>query len=392
MGLFSSFTNETKRNFVARPDEAKQDILYKYPEKNIRTMTQLTCQPDEVAIFVKGGKVMGKLGPGTHSLDSSNIPFLSAILEKFTGGNLFVAELYFVTTREVPSIRFGGPLGSVTDNVTQMMCDAMVYGDFSVQVLDPEKLLFGLVGTGTELQNGNSFLNWFKAILLKYLSDAVGELGEKGWALNKMISPHYKLELQKALLEQIREEVDRYGIKVVQFGNFVLSISDEDKAELNKRNMAIADDQRRMNLARDPAYVAVAQTEMMRNAGVGMAKGGEGAGGALAGMGMGMGFQMANMIGQTMATSPASPPSTTATPQLISCPSCTAQTPAGKFCNSCGKPLVQTATNVCECGAQLAAGAKFCSQCGKSTGPKKCICGTELPAGTKFCPNCGKPA
>lgn len=391
MGIFSSIANEAKRNFIARPDENKADIIYKYPEHNIRMMTQLTCQPDELAIFVNEGKVKGKLGPGgTYTLDAKNIPFLSALLEKATGGNLFIAEVYFVSTRQVPNIRFGGPLGSVTDNVTQMMCDAMVYGDFSVQVTDPEKLLFGLVGSGTQLQTGNAFLEWFKNILLKYLSDAVGELGEKGWSLNKMISPHFKLELQKALLEQIKDEVDAQGIKVLSFGNFVLSISDEDKAELNKKNMAIADDQRRMNLAQNPAYMTVAQAEMIRGAGQGMAKGGEGAGGAMTGMGMGMGFQMANMFGQNMQQQQAQQ-QVPAPAGQVKCPACSQLTPPGKFCQQCGKPLGAK----CECGADLAPGAKFCASCGKpaaGAGPKKCECGTEIAPGGKFCPNCGKPA
>ena len=215
MGIFSSIANEARRNFIARPDEARGDIIYRYPEKNMRMMTQLTCQPDEMAVFVREGRVQGHLGPGgTYSLDAENVPFLSALLEKITGGDLFIADLYFVSTREIPSVKFGGPLGSITDPVTQMMCEAMVYGDFSVRVTEPEKLIFGLVGSGKQLQTNNAFLEWFKGILLKYLSDAVGELGEKGWSLNKMISPHYKLELQKAVLEQIRDEVDRYGLQV----------------------------------------------------------------------------------------------------------------------------------------------------------------------------------
>ncbi|MBI5544523.1 MAG: SPFH domain-containing protein, partial [Deltaproteobacteria bacterium] len=351
MGLFSSIANEAKRNFIARPDEAKADIIYKYPEHNIRLMTQLTLMPDEMAIFVNEGKVAGTLGPGkTYSLDTKNVPFLSALLEKATGGNLFIAELYFISTREVPSIRFGGPLGTVTDNVTQMMCDAMVYGDFSVQVQNPEKLLFGLVGSGSQLQTGNGFLEWFKGILLKFISDAVGELGEKGWSLNKMISPHFKLELQKAILEQIKDEVDRHGIRVVSFGNFVLSISDEDKAELNKKNRAIADDQRRMQLAQNPAFMTVAQAEMMRNAGVGMSKGGEGGGAALQGMGLAMGMQMGQMFNPNQQAPHAQgqqPPA--AQSQGIKCPACAQTTPAGKFCMNCGKPLGAK----CECGADL---------------------------------------
>jgi len=201
MGIFDTIAKDAKRNFIARSDEARQDIIYRFPEKNVRMFTQLTCQPDEMAVFVKEGRVHGKLGPGgTYSLDSKNIPFLSTLLEKVTGGDLFITEVYFVSMREVPSVKFGGPLGAITDPVTAMMCEAMVYGDFSVKVLDPEKLIFGLVGSGKQAHTGNSFLDWFKGILLKYLSDAVGELGEKGWSLNKMISPHFKLELQKAVL------------------------------------------------------------------------------------------------------------------------------------------------------------------------------------------------
>ncbi len=380
MGFFS----EAKRNFIARGDEARADIIYRYPEKNIRTLTQLTCQPDESAVFVKNGQVAGVLGPGLHSLDSNNIPFLSTLLEKVTGGDLFIAEVYFVTTREITGVRFGGPLGSITDPVTQMMCEAKIFGDFSVVVTDPQKLIFGCVGSGRQLQSNNAFLDWFKAILLKFMSDALGELVMKGWSLNKMLSPHFKLELQEAVLGQIKDEVDRYGLRIVQFGNFVLSISDEDKAELNRRNMAIADDQRRMEMANHPNYMMVAQAEMMRGAGQGMAKGGEGAGGALAGMGMGMGMGMANMfqMQQGMAGAPQA--------QQVACPSCGQRTAMGKFCNQCGKPLAPSGVK-CACGAEIPPGAKFCNQCGKSTAPQQCACGETLAPGAKFCAGCGKP-
>ena len=84
MGIFDSLKSEAQRNFIARADEAKNQIVYKYPERNIRIMTQLTVQADEVALFVKDGVVAGKLGPGRHNLDTNKIPFLSALLEKAT--------------------------------------------------------------------------------------------------------------------------------------------------------------------------------------------------------------------------------------------------------------------------------------------------------------------
>jgi hypothetical protein len=61
------------------------------------------------------------------------------------------------------------------------------------------------------------------------------------------------------------------------------------------------------------------------------------------------------------------------------------------------KSEVVAAPSTCKkCQGTLAAGAKFCAQCGApaaAAGPKFCVgCGTQLVAGTRFCPECGKPA
>src|SRR5438105_2276786 len=111
MGLFDAIKSESQRIFVARPDEAKNALVYRHPENNVRNHTQLTVDSDEAALFFRDGKVVGRLGPGRHTLDSSNVPFLTKTVEQYTGGNLFVAEIYFVTLREFAGIKFGGPIG-----------------------------------------------------------------------------------------------------------------------------------------------------------------------------------------------------------------------------------------------------------------------------------------
>jgi len=80
MSIFQSVKDESKRNFIARASDAKDDIIYRYPERNIRMMTQLTVDSDEVALFVKDGRVAGKLSPGRHTLDANNVPFVSRLL------------------------------------------------------------------------------------------------------------------------------------------------------------------------------------------------------------------------------------------------------------------------------------------------------------------------
>ncbi len=286
MGFLGGIKAEAQRNFIARADEAKDHIIYKYPENNIRLMTQLTVAADEMALFVKDGVVAGKLGAGRHTLDTNNVPFVSKLLEKVTGGNLFIAEVYFVTLREFSGLKFGGPIGDTRDPETGLGIGTMVYGDYSLRVNDPEKLIVGLVGM--RKVNNDDFLGWFKNQVLKVTRDRIAELiVKKKWPLLDVTSGAYTEEIEQEVIAGTKQHVEPYGVTVVRFGNFTISIKPEDEATLKK-------------LSKDVAYSRLAggfnqyaQGQAMLGAAEGMAKGGEGSGNALGGMGMGMGFGMA---------------------------------------------------------------------------------------------------
>lgn len=310
MGLFDALKTEAKRNFIARPPEAKGDIIYKYPEHNIRMMTQVTVQPDEVCLFVNEGIVAGTLGPGRHELDAKNIPFLSALLEKVTGGNLFVAEVYFITTRESVEVKFGGPIGDLRDPDTGLAIGTMVYGDFSIIVKDPPKLVLGLAGL--KATSNDELLGWFKSLVLKITRDRIAEsCVKKKWPLLDVTSGAFTEEIEAEILLGLVPMTETYGMSVVRFGNFTVSIKPEDEATLK-------------GLGKDTAYSKLAggfqqyaQGQAMLGAAQGMAKGGgEGAGGALSGMGMGMGFGMANTFAQQQAARTAAPSSATLVERL----------------------------------------------------------------------------
>jgi membrane protease subunit (stomatin/prohibitin family) len=357
MGLFGTIKDEAQRNFIARADEAKDDIIYKWPERNIRMMTQLTVDSDEVALFFKDGQVVGKLGSGRHNLETNNIPFLSRLLEKFTGGNLFVAEVFFVSIREFAGLKFGGPIGDVRDPETGLGIGTMVYGDFSLKVTDAEKLVLGLVGMRSA--GNEEFLGWFKNQVLKVIRDRVAELMvKKKWPLLDVTSGAYTEEIEQDVLQGVVKHVDSYGVQVVRMGNFQVSIKEEDEATLKKLSKDVA----YSKLA--GGFQAYAQGQAMLGAAEGMAKGGDGGGAALQGMGLGVGFGMANMFTNQQRPGGAPPPAAQA---------------GGSFCPSCGQP----------------ASGKFCTSCGSALAPqgKKCAsCGADLVAGAKFCPSCGKPA
>ncbi|MCK9460748.1 MAG: SPFH domain-containing protein [Proteobacteria bacterium] len=394
MGLINFIKKGVQELMIARPDTAKGFALYKHPDQTIPKFSQLTVDSDEVAIFFKDGKVVGKLPPGRHTLDTSNIPFLSNLVDSFTGGNVLISEVFFVSTRLFPSIKFGGRIGSVEDPKSGVPVETMVHGEFSIQIVDPETLIIGLVGMAQT--DNESFFSWFKQQVLKVIRDQTAELIVKQkWPLLDVVSGAYTEEIEATVLAGVKKYVEQYGVRVPQLGNFVLGIKDEDEKNLKK-------------LYTDAAYVRMAggmqgfqqfaAGKAMLGAGEGMAQGGgEGGGGGalLGGAGLGVGFGMAGMFQQQAMGAqqqqmppqgqpgfpqgggqPGAPgglqgaptPAGQATAGAgVTCPGCGKVVAPGKFCAECGKPMATGPKFCSKCGAKLADGAKFCPECGQKT-------------------------
>ncbi len=307
MGILSFIKGGVAELAIARPDSAKDYWVYKHPDQTIPMKAQLTVDSDEVALFFKDGKFVGSFSAGRHTLDASNIPFLDQLVDKFTGGNVFICEIFFVTIREMPSIKFGTSVGDIQDPQTQLRVRLMLYGEFSAKVVDPTKFVIGLVGQ--RATDNDAFLGWFKSQVQKTMKDGVAELIVKqGWPLMKVTSGAYTEEIEATTLTNVRKNIEPYGVEIMRFGDFSVTMDQNDKERLDKLVDRIA---YVSNMGQAPggmaAFQQLAQAEMMMGAAEGMKKGGDG-GGAFQGAGIGMGFAMAgNMAGQ-MAQSQAHPP------------------------------------------------------------------------------------
>ena len=131
--------------------------------------------------------------------------------------------------REFPGVKFGGPIGDVRDPETGLGIGTMVYGDFSVRVTDPEKLVVGLVGL--RRTSNEEFLAWFKSQVLKVIRDRVAELlVKKRWPLLDVTSGAYTEEIEQDVIAGVKPHVDGYGLTVVRMGNFTIGIKPEDEA------------------------------------------------------------------------------------------------------------------------------------------------------------------
>lgn len=363
MGVIDWFRRGVSEMMVARPDGTKSQVVWKHPDPTIPMKSQLTVEADEKAVFFRDGRVVKVMEPGRYTLDSSNLPFLSNLVDSFTGGNVFIAEVFFVNVREHAGLKFGGRIGHVEDPKSGVPVETMVHGEFSFRVTDPERLIVGLVGMG----RAESFQvrSWLKEQVLKVLRDDIAELVVKRkWPLLDVTSGAYTEEIEEEALARLGKHVESYGVTIVRFGNFVIGIDDVDAENLKA---LYTDAAYLRTVGGVDQYQRFAAGKAMMGAGQGMAKGGgaAGEGGLLGGAGLGVGFGLAQMLvrdprgGETLAPATAG----------VVCGACGRSVPAGRFCSSCGTELrekVVTQHACAGCGAPLGADARFCGQCGKA--------------------------
>src|SRR4051812_18736781 len=329
MGVFDFVRNGVREMMIARPDQAKQLVVFKHPDQNFPMYSQLTVDSDECAVFFKDGRVIGVLPPGRHTLQTQNIPFLNQIVNNFTGGQVFISEIYFVKTTPLRGVPFGGPIGTMRDPQLMCLVTPRIFGEMSVVVTDPVQFIVNYVGQAAAGDN-DAILGWIKGLFMNGVKQTLGEFCVKQ-KVTLIDAIAYTQELSQAFIAHV-PALNDVGIRVLQMGSFNINFSPEDDKKLNDANerfvATVAEAQRDVAIAQigvakaaavaqqnqfgldqkynqDARYVQnlagnysnYAAGQAMIGAGQGMAE--HGVGGGVAGMGAQMAVGVA--MGQGMA-------------------------------------------------------------------------------------------
>jgi membrane protease subunit (stomatin/prohibitin family) len=337
--------HDISREFIAVPDGAKGQLLFKWPDEQIRRWTKAIVDVDELAVFIAQGQVVGTLPPGRHTIDATELPFLGDLIDKVTGGNAYDSELFFVSTHEFPDLQFGGPIDAVRDPDTRLIVELRGFGEFALQVFDPVLLIRQLTGT-VDLADPAAVVHWAAEQVLKAARVVVvGHVVNDNWPVLGLATR--TPEIEAGVLPAANATLAGYGLRVTRLGNVTINLSDEDAEQLR-------------NLARDTVYTslagsfgAYAQGEALLGAGRGMANGSGAGTEALAVAALGIGSNvLGGLGGAAVASRPAAP---------VTGPATGTTAPAA--------PAAPVATVCAQCGYPQAADARFCSACGHPTAP-----------------------
>jgi membrane protease subunit (stomatin/prohibitin family) len=343
MPLFEGHRDKgLQRLFIEMPDLAKDRIAWKWPDQQIIQRSLVNVDLDYQAVFTNLGKVIGVMGPGRHALDEGASLALGWLVDRLTGNAYYDAEIYFVATREIPNVEFGGPVDNLTDRPTGLVVTLRVFGELAFKVTDPSILLAKFLGSGTGGNLDEKISEWVKdqtlAAVRAVLPDIVAEHGV-------LAMGQLQDGTATAALSKVNDELSGFGLSVTQF------------AELNV-NLPEADAQQLKQFAATKAYSGIAGSfesgvrgQAALQIAQGIAAGNVGAQpGILAGLVMGVPLAPSATSG---SIAPAGPP----------------PSGADRAGSAEGSAQAATAHFCAQCGSAIAPGSHFCANCGAALQP-----------------------
>jgi membrane protease subunit (stomatin/prohibitin family) len=122
----------------------------RHPETNLSTYTQLIVAESQEAVLFSKGRIVGKFGPGKHTLNTENLPVLRSLFGlPFGGDNPFTAEVWFVNKLLPLNLDWATDNMRFHDPDYQTMVPLMAKGRYGLKVTDSERFLVKLVGTAS---------------------------------------------------------------------------------------------------------------------------------------------------------------------------------------------------------------------------------------------------
>ncbi len=409
MGIMDFVKGSVQEMMIARPDVHKDKVVYKHPDQNVPFWSQLTVDSDEVALFFKDGQYVGALGPGRHTLQTQNIPFLNNFINTFTGGNVFIAEIFFVSSQPQYNQGFGGPIGSMRDPELDIRVNPRAFGKYSYRVVDPVKFVVGFMKQSGST-DPDAAMQWVRDQLMMGVRDTLTRMIKSG-EITLMDLGMAGTAVARAIVRDC-PDLQTVGVQVLEVVNPQFNLDEADqkridefqdqivqaKIEARKAKIAISQAeaqaaQRQYQLDQDYAnqqryvsnmdmnrYQQYAGAQAMMGMGQGMAQGGgENAGVMGAQVAAGMGLGMGMMYGQRPYPGPgygAPPPGYGAPPGYP--PPGYGGAPPGYPPPGYGAPppgpgpegaAAPGAGPACgKCSSPNAPGAKFCANCGTALG------------------------
>jgi membrane protease subunit (stomatin/prohibitin family) len=394
---------------------------YRFPETNLSTYTQLIVQESQEAILFSKGQIVGKFGPGKHTLNTENLPILRNLFGlPFGNKNPFTAEVWFINKLQPYNIDWAIDRMDIHDADYNTGIPLTAKGKYGLRITDAERFLLKIVGPK----------NIFDQIDLTEQFYGEFSTKTKSTILQFMIKNRIGLKQISAHLDNISEHLkaimlpfwENLGFELTKF--YISSIEVDSSTEVGQRVLDAISRQSAQSIG-GYTWQQEKAFDVAKDAVDGLSKNDSGIMGAVIATGMMGGLGGAGGVLQPHYNQPSyggtnqqqtgdtAPPSNKVKDIYCSncakkfpsthrfcphcgdpynpCPNCgTDNDTAARRCVSCGIPLQNEVSYCPHCNTPLAPESSFCGNCGKQQNENVCSrCGTTMASSVKFCPKCG---
>ena len=236
--MFDWIKDQTQAQYIARPDDAFNELVWAHPDRSIPRGAKITIRSDEVALFFREGQFVGQILAGTTLMDTANIPFLGSLVDQFTGGNQFITELYFCKTSETQIKLEASELGQFTDILSTNLVNLIGGLEYSVVVENPKDLILGI--GGQNINTSFSAVEKLNGRVSNIIRSVVGQLSTTNQITD--ITSGSKTEVVSAAVKQkLSEEFLSMGVGLKRILNLIISLDAESEQLLRQFGKQRAD-------------------------------------------------------------------------------------------------------------------------------------------------------
>ncbi|APV48370.1 antifreeze protein [Betaproteobacteria bacterium GR16-43] len=277
-------------------DDSNDTLAYRFEryQNEIKYGAKLVVREGQMAVFINEGQLADVYKPGTHTLETQNMPILATLRGwKYGFNSPFKAEVYFVSTRKFTDLKWGTPGPAMMRDKDFGMIRVTSFGLYTIRVKEPGIFVKDLVGTDARFTTDEIQANLRGKIGLR-IKEVMPELGIPIIELEAKVT-----EMGNRLRERLTPDFEAMGLELVEVQVQDIGLPEEVEKAIDKRGAIAAVG----NLQAYTQYETASSIRDAANNPGGLAGAGVGIG-----VGVGMGAQMANAMAGAMGGGAGGPP------------------------------------------------------------------------------------